>query len=806
MIPAATSPAILNRRFLTTAANVPTLAAVLSTMKNQRKVQPETLAQVYSRLTLEAQAAYSASPFSAMSRDYFARFSRDPRAEPDTRETAITAAWTIAVVADEHPVVRRLAGHLAEFLQQCMAVRVPVREVPALGPDGLPGTIALYGNAGGDPAVPESFTLHIARDRIVLRGRDPAGVRDGIVRMVNGMGLRQAPFLDIREQVYRPRLAARIGTIPWMGSCRDLVLMGFNTLLLPGGSLFELSTSDAIPTLAQRRNPEAMARAQAAAAEAAQYGLKTYCWVNTVRKFPGNDPVFQQHPGIRGPRTWKQDGEYILCTEHPLVRRWLAESAAGLFRAIPGLWGMGVIIGGEGFYHCFMHPHGAPNGHTTCPRCEALGPDTVVANLCNGMARAARVVNPEACITAWPYSAEHCWAGAGELPKMIGKLEAGTAIVTEIEKEQVVEKPYGLSKLAWDYSIDAIGPCRRARAQIDLCRQHGIPVLMKSEPELAFEASRLAGVPCMDRWFARAEALAACGATGAIVVPAFRNLYATVVSEIGQWKWWDPCRNDETLLALLAERVAGAEAGPALRRAWRMVSEAIAWSPEIPGYYHGPHYLGPAHPMCADPAAEVPRVFFGQYLFHAEITDAEGLKSEPTFWRDVANGVPLLQCYVKMDELLTAAVREIGRTARKVPERCRMVYAAETSQVRWFHHTVRTEVNFYRSCLLRGRIMALAAQSGRTAQAVEEGMRLCDEWRGVLRDEQRNTQRAMPVARADMRLDFYYGSDHTFPHLLDMLRAKRRMIRREIEEFLPSVEQRIRGVGQGPEVLPSSEG
>jgi hypothetical protein len=50
-----------------------------------------------------------------------------------------------------------------------------------------------------------------------------------------------------------------------------------------------------------------------------------------------------------------------------------------------------------------------------------------------------------------------------------------------------------------------------------------------------------------------------------------------------------------------------------------------------------------------------------------------------------------------------------------------------------------------------------------------------------------NARQALPVARKDIRLDFHYGGDHTFPHLQDMLRAKIRLLRSEIDEFLPSV-------------------
>lgn len=760
-------------------------------METTRSTPSETLAQVHTRLAREADAVYRLSPFSALSRDYFSRFSRDLERRPELGELEIRDDWSIIIGADAHPTSRLMAGHLAEFLQQCVGVELPVITVPAANPEGVPHSITLVESGGGDPAIPESFTLLLQTDRAIIHGCDPGGVRDGIVRIVNLMGLRQAPYLECREQVYRPRLAVRIGALPWLGACRDLVFLGYNTVLLPGATLFELSTSDVIPELAARRHPDALAKMRRIAEEAVQYGLKTYCWVSTVTKFAKGDPIFNNHPGIRGALTWKEDGDYILCTEHPLVQQWLTDSVERLFRDIPGLWGLGIIIGGEGFYHCFMRPYGATPGHTTCPRCEALGPERVVSRLCNAMAQAARRVNPDAHLVAWPYSAEHVWAVDGALAGVIENLAAGTAILTEIEKEALVEKPYGLSKLIWDYSIDAIGPCSRARDQISLCQGAGIPALLKSEPELAFEASRLANVPCMDRWLARAEALAASGAMGAAVVPAFRNFFATVAAEAGLWMWWEPCRNAEWVLAALADRVAGPDTGPALRQAWHWVSEAIAYSPEIPAYYHGPHYLGPAHPMCADRDALLPQVFYGQYLFRAEMTEAEGLELRPTFWRDVANAEPLIRCYRQMHALLQRALGELGQAAQSVPARCRIPFEAEVGQIRWFYHTVRTEVNFYESCTLRDRITALLVKRERTPEETQMGLALCERWRETLLDEWQNAREALPLAQADVRLDFYYGGDHTFPHLEDMLQAKIKLVRAEIDQFLPSVAGRF---------------
>ena len=45
--------------------------------------------------------------------------------------------------------------------------------------------------------------------------------------------------------------------------------------------------------------------------------------------------------------------------------------------------------------------------------------------------------------------------------------------------------------------------------------------------------------------------------------------------------------------------------------------------------------------------------------------------------------------------------------------------------------------------------------------------------------------------RADVRLDPYYGGDHTFPHGAETINAKLDILQREISEYLPSLETQL---------------
>ena len=746
--------------------------------------EEETLAEVGARLAQETTAAYGASRFASLSQDYFCRFVRDEAVRARKGQIEIDDRWQILLSPSAAPLTVLMADDLAQFLEQSMGVTIAAQEGSDAGKRAK-NQIILSDWEGGVPDQPGSFTLDVGRDAVRVSGRDPEGLRDGVVKLVDALGMHRAPILDIRRSVYRPRLGVRLGAVPFQGSHRDLVFLGYNAVFAGGGDLYALSQSRAIPVLEDRQEPM-----PPPPVEARRYGLKTYAFVNTRRKFPGDHPVFGDHPQIRGALTWSADGEYTLCTEQPLVRQYLQESVEGIFEADPDLNGLVLIVGGEGFYHCYMRPHDAEKGHTNCERCERAGPERVVANLCNLLAEAVQRVNPLAEVIAWPYSAEHVWSRDRAQIGMMDQMKPGTGIFTEIEKDEYVEKPDGVSKHLWDYSIDLIGPGPRAQDQLEACRERGLSIYLKSEPELGFEAARLPHIPCMDRWAARAEALAGSGADGAWVFPAFRPLYGNSAAEINKHFWWDPVPQVEEVLQGLAQRLAGPEAGPYLRRAWHEVSEAVEWSPELPPYYTGPTYLGPAHPMCADPDAELPEVFYGLYLFRAEAQDAAGLQKHPTFFIAARGEVEVFERFYRtMEGHLQQATTEIDAATGLVPGPHRITFDAEASAIRWFYHTARTTANFYESCRLRDRLLSqIESTSGGDPGA---GLEDWERWVQVLEDERLNAEEATPIAEADVRLDFYYGGDHTFPHLTDMLNAKLEIIDGEIDEYLPSVKERL---------------
>lgn len=766
----------------------------------------EAFEQLADQVATDVAVAYRASPFSTLSKDYFSRFSRDPSARPQKNETLIDTNWEIVYSSNAQSLTKLMAEYFADFLNCRMELNVTTKKLaPGALKKGVEKAIILDEYGGGDSDALHSFSIKVEGNRILVQGADYLGLRDAVVKMVEIIGLRQAPILAVGENVYRPRIDLRVGVLPWMGNCRDLVFAGYNAVILSADknpltfakiygdqlSLYALSKSDTIAELKDLRDPEALQRLVNSAKEARRHGLKIYCFFNTLEKFPKDHPIFKAHPDVLGTLTWRKDGEYSLCTEHPLVIQYLTESVRGVFEAIDGLEGVAIIVGAESFYHCYTFPYGAKPGHTTCKRCEKLGAETVVSSLCHRLLDAAREVNPEAQIFAWPYQA-YPWSADENQLEFIKRLKPGMAILTETVNRDTIEKPEGVKKIIQDYSIDPIGPGKRALAQIEACHNQGIQIHIKSEPELAFEIPALPHVPCLDRRVARADALARSGIDGVWLFPYFKPCYGTSSVEVHKFFWWQPIPDKEQLLQRFAARIAGEKAGPYLRGAWKYVSEAIPWSPEVClPHYVGPYYLGPAHPLCADPEAALPEIFYANFLFHRETSYAEALKRKPAFITSPTGDVPVFgRFYRQMEDILAKAVAEIKTAEEFVSQRHRLTFDAEALPIRWFYHTVRTQANFYESCQLRDQLLALAAKDFRTAEETTLAQDHYNKWHQILLDEKQNAAESIPVIKADSRLDFSLDFTLSFPPAVDMIHEKLNLIDYEINVFLPSIAHR----------------
>ncbi|MBW7938307.1 MAG: hypothetical protein H3C63_05670, partial [Candidatus Omnitrophica bacterium] len=71
------------------------------------KASGESLGEIAAKVSAEFSEAYTRSPFSFLSKDFFLRFSHDPMAVPSPDETAIDSTWVIKLSPDTSQVNRR---------------------------------------------------------------------------------------------------------------------------------------------------------------------------------------------------------------------------------------------------------------------------------------------------------------------------------------------------------------------------------------------------------------------------------------------------------------------------------------------------------------------------------------------------------------------------------------------------------------------------------------------------------------------------------------------------------------------------
>ena len=129
----------------------------------------ETLRQLMNRVEAEGRKAYEVCPFSSLSKDFFSRFSRDPKAQPKAHEILIDSKWKIAVPQDSSPLGKRMAKDLAEFMARTMGIALAEAVLPQAKLEAAPvKTIALLERGGGDEKVPESFTITVRKDQIIV--------------------------------------------------------------------------------------------------------------------------------------------------------------------------------------------------------------------------------------------------------------------------------------------------------------------------------------------------------------------------------------------------------------------------------------------------------------------------------------------------------------------------------------------------------------------------------------------------------------------------------------------------------------
>jgi len=467
-----------------------------------------------------------------------------------------------------------------------------------------------------DEDIPEGAFRRLAMPgNLVIAASDMQGLWAGIVYLEKELAIRGAPVLTSgtieRSSSWKVQISqAPFGSnylVPDLSdrylsddAFRLLAHSGINGMTIYGDWLLYVN-SDRYPELNCSEYARNISMLKDASLRAQKYGIRLF-YVPVGPKLVYDHPLFERVPEARGARInvgLKQDAAIIhnLCTSHPETLAFHGEVMANLFKEVPELGGLILIIGGESYYHCFMRPDKtnlAADQKTNCQQCAPHPPEAVVNGLLKATADAVRRQKPNAWIMAWPYSAT-IWSCDQAQIELLQEMDPQLALLSTIDKDQWAQKN-GYQKLIWDYSVDYTGPADNLLNQSETLADRNMELFVKTETAIGLECIHYPYFPSLQRHAEKWKHVASMKPTGVLQSWMFFGMWGSRAEELGWWTAWHPEKGTEEVLAAIAARDFGPIASDMVK-VWERLSEAASHFPCIPPYFTGPEFIGPAHPL-----------------------------------------------------------------------------------------------------------------------------------------------------------------------------------------------------------------
>lgn len=472
-----------------------------------------------------------------------------------------------------------------------------------------------------------AFRRSVKPGNLVIAASDMQGLWAGIVYLEKELAVRQAPVLTAGTIERSSPWKAQISQAPFGSNYlvpdlsdrylsddafRLLAHSGINGMTIYGDWLLYVN-SDTYPELNCPEYASNIRMLKEAALRARKYGIRLF-YVPVGPKLVYNHPLFERVPQARGARIHvglKPDAAIIhnLCSSHPETLAFHGEVMANLFKEVPELGGLILIIGGESYYHCYMRPDKtnlAADQKTNCPQCALHRPEVVVNGLLKATADAVRLQKPNAWIMAWPYSAT-IWSCDQAQIELLRETDPQLALLSTIDKDQWAQKD-GYQKLIWDYSVDYTGPADNLMDQSQTLADRKMELFVKTETAIGLECIHYPYFPSLPRHAEKWRNVAAMKPAGVLQSWMFFGMWGSRAEEIGWWTAWHSESGTEEVIASIAARDFGPLAADMVK-VWELLSEAASHFPCIPPYFTGPEFIGPAHPLLFGDEAEKRKAF-----------------------------------------------------------------------------------------------------------------------------------------------------------------------------------------------------
>jgi len=374
------------------------------------------------------------------------------------------------------------------------------------------------------------------------------------------------PELDPYPEGLLQRLASVGVNGVWMqGLLRDLA---------PGGEAF--------PEFGEGHEKR-LANLRALTERAAKHGIKVYLYLNEPRGMPHS--FFASHPEIAGVSETELTA---LCTSHPLVRQWMSDALAYIFREAPELGGIYAITASENLTNCASHGDWRP-----CPRCGGRSDSEILAEVVEVLEEGVHRGNPEAKVLISDWG----WKGHGDAREIIPLLPKNIVLMSVSEWNLPIERG-GVESLVGEYSISSVGPGPRSLSHWRVAYEQGLGAGAEIQFNNTCEIASIPYLPVMDLVAEHCSNLLASATLEAMLIGWTMGGHPSPNIALAKRLSSKPAPDVESVLDTMAEERFGPESAPLARQAWSQLSETYREYPfHISVVYTSPVQMGPANPL-----------------------------------------------------------------------------------------------------------------------------------------------------------------------------------------------------------------
>ena len=326
-----------------------------------------------------------------------------------------------------------------------------------------------------------------------------------------------------------------------------------------------------------------LANLRALTERAAKFGIRVYLYLNEPRSMPVS--FFQNHPEIQG----VTEGDLAaLCTSQPVVRQWMTDTLAHIFREVPELGGVYAITASENLTNCASH-----GGWSGCSRCKDRSDADILCEVVSAIEAGVHAGNPDAAVLISDWG----WRGHGEAPDIIARLPKSVCLMSVSEWNLPIERG-GVKSVVGEYSISSVGPGPRAQVEWTAARQAGLKTGTEIQFNNTCEIASIPYLPVMDLIAEHCRNLQTSTRLDAMLIGWTMGGFPSPNFQLARNLSLMPEPDTEAALNVLALERFGPAGAPHAREAWTRMSDGFREYPfHISVVYTSPVQCGPANPL-----------------------------------------------------------------------------------------------------------------------------------------------------------------------------------------------------------------